>query len=35
MIIRVTFRDGLIASMLEYYGEVAHRDLLQRLGFTN
>ncbi|MET0864706.1 MAG: nuclear transport factor 2 family protein [Nakamurella sp.] len=35
MIIRVTFRDGLIASMFEYYGELAHRELLQRLGFTH
>lgn len=35
MVIRVTFRDGLITSMFEYYGELAHRDLLQRLGFTS
>jgi hypothetical protein len=35
MIIKVTFRNGLIASMFEYYGELAHRDLLQRLGFAN
>jgi ketosteroid isomerase-like protein len=30
--IRVTFRDGLIAEMLEYYGQFAHADLLRRLG---
>ena len=35
MIIKVTFRNGLIASIFEYYGELAHRDLLQRLGFGN
>jgi ketosteroid isomerase-like protein len=29
---RVTFRDGLIASIFEYYGERAHEDLLRRLG---
>ena len=33
MIIRVTFRDGLIAEMFEYYGQRAHEDLLSRLGF--
>jgi len=32
MVIRVTFRDGLIASVLEYYGERAHADLLRSLG---
>jgi ketosteroid isomerase-like protein len=32
MVIRVTFRDGLIASVLEYYGERAHEDLLRSLG---
>jgi ketosteroid isomerase-like protein len=32
-IIRVTFRDGRIADMLEYYGQFAHQDLLRRLGF--
>jgi len=35
MIIRVTFRDGLIAEMVEYYGERAHADLLSRLGFAS
>jgi ketosteroid isomerase-like protein len=32
--IRVTFRDGRIAEMLEYYGQFAHQDLLRKLGFT-
>src|SRR5262245_50813783 len=32
LVIRVTFRDGLIAEMYEYYGERAHEDLLRRLG---
>jgi hypothetical protein len=31
----VTFRDGLIADMLEYYGQRAHEDLLQKVGFGN
>jgi hypothetical protein len=31
MVIRVTFRDGLIAAILEYYGEHAHAELIQRL----
>ena len=35
MIIRVTFRDGLIAEMFEYYGQLAHQDLLSRMGFTS
>jgi ketosteroid isomerase-like protein len=30
--IRVTFRDGLIADMHEYYGQVAHQALVQSLG---
>jgi ketosteroid isomerase-like protein len=30
--IRVTFRDGLIAEMLEYYGQFAHAELMRRLG---
>ncbi|GAB1818950.1 nuclear transport factor 2 family protein [Herbidospora sp. RD11066] len=34
LIIRVTFRDGRIAHMLEYYGQFAHQDLLRKLGFT-
>jgi ketosteroid isomerase-like protein len=34
MVIRVTFRDGLIASVLEYYGERAHEEFLRRLGVT-
>lgn len=32
--IRVTFRDGRIAHMLEYYGQFAHADLLRHLGFV-
>jgi ketosteroid isomerase-like protein len=32
MCIRVTFRDGLIAEMLEYYGQFAHAELMRRLG---
>ncbi len=35
LVIRVTFRDGRIAHMLEYYGQFAHRDLLRKLGFTS
>lgn len=31
LVIRVQFEDGLIRDMLEYYGEVAHADLVQRL----
>ena len=34
LIMRVTFRDGLIAEILEYYGERAHEDLLRRLGLV-
>ena len=34
LIIRVTFRDGLIAEMFEYYGEHAHEQFLRRLGIT-
>jgi ketosteroid isomerase-like protein len=30
--IRVTFRDGLIADMYEYYGQVAHQALADHLG---
>jgi ketosteroid isomerase-like protein len=33
--IRVTFRDGLIADMFEYYGDRAHETLLRRLGFVS
>lgn len=32
--IRVTFRDGLLAQMFEYYGQRAHEELLRRLGLT-
>ncbi|HYC82202.1 MAG TPA: nuclear transport factor 2 family protein [Solirubrobacterales bacterium] len=32
LVIRVTFRDGLIAEMCEYYGQRAHEELLVRLG---
>lgn len=34
MCIRVTFRDGRIAHMYEYYGQFAHADLLRHLGFV-
>lgn len=34
LIIKVTFRDGRIAHMLEYYGQFAHQDLLRKLGFA-
>ena len=30
--LRVVFRDGRIASILEYYGQTAHEDLARRLG---
>jgi ketosteroid isomerase-like protein len=32
LVIRVTFRDGLIAEMLEHYGERRHEELLRSLG---
>ncbi|MCW2877537.1 MAG: hypothetical protein JWQ95_1637 [Sphaerisporangium sp.] len=35
LIIRVTFRGGRIAEMLEYYGQFAHQDLLRKLGFAS
>lgn len=31
LIIRVTFRDGLIHDMFEYYGQAAHQQLAHRL----
>jgi ketosteroid isomerase-like protein len=31
LVIRVTFRDGLIHDMLEYYGQVAHQALARTL----
>jgi ketosteroid isomerase-like protein len=31
---RVTFRDGRIASIFEYYGERAHEELLQRVALA-
>lgn len=31
LIIRVTFRDGLIDDMYEYYGQIAHQQLADRL----
>jgi ketosteroid isomerase-like protein len=34
LVIRATFRDGLIAEIFEYYGERAHADLLGRLGLA-
>jgi ketosteroid isomerase-like protein len=30
--IRVTFRDGLIADMYEYYGQLAHQEMVRSLG---
>jgi ketosteroid isomerase-like protein len=33
--IRVRFRDGLIAEMIEFYGQFAHADLLRRLGWVS
>jgi len=32
LVVRVTFRDGLIADMYEYYGQVAHQALADHLG---
>jgi ketosteroid isomerase-like protein len=32
--IRVRFRDGRIAEMLDYYGQEAHTDLMRRLGLS-
>jgi ketosteroid isomerase-like protein len=34
LVIRATFRDGLIAELFEYYGERAHADMLGRLGLA-
>lgn len=31
LVLRVTFQDGRIRDIHEYYGEVAHRDLIARL----
>lgn len=33
--LRVTFRDGLIASIFEYYGQRAHEDLVRRAGLAD
>ena len=33
MVLRVRFRGDRIAHMLEYYGQLAHADLLRHLGF--
>jgi hypothetical protein len=35
LVIRVTFRDGLLAELLEYYGYREHEELLRRLGFAS
>jgi ketosteroid isomerase-like protein len=35
LIIRTTFRDGKIAEMFEYYGQLAHQDMLRQLGFAD
>ena len=32
MAMRVTFRDGRIAEVFEYYGQSAHADMLRRAG---
>ena len=32
--LRVTFRDGRIASIFEYYGQRAHEELVRRVGLT-
>ncbi len=32
--LRVTFRDGRIASILEYYGQSAHEQLARRVGLA-
>jgi ketosteroid isomerase-like protein len=32
LVIRVTFRDGLISDMFEYYGQVAHQAMVDSLG---
>ena len=34
LVIRATFRDGLIAELFEYYGEGAHAAMLGRLGLA-
>ena len=34
LVLRVTFCDGLIAEVFEYYGERRHEELLHRLGFA-
>jgi ketosteroid isomerase-like protein len=34
LVVRVTFRDGLISDMYEYYGQVAHQALADSLGGT-
>ena len=34
LVIRVTFRDGLIADLYEYYGQVAHQALADSLAGT-
>jgi ketosteroid isomerase-like protein len=31
LVMRVTFQDGKIRDIFEYYGEVAHRDLIARI----
>lgn len=35
LILRFTFRDGRFAEVLEYYGEIAHGDVLRRLGVVS
>ena len=33
--LRVSFRDGRIASIFEYYGQRAHEQLVQSIGGAN
>lgn len=35
MAIRVTFRDGLLGELFEYYGQRAHEDMMRRVGFVD
>jgi ketosteroid isomerase-like protein len=32
--LRVTFRDGRLAEIFEYYGQSAHEDLARRIGLA-
>jgi ketosteroid isomerase-like protein len=35
LVLRVTFREGRIAEIVEYYGERVHAELLRRLGVVS